>query len=102
MARPGAGDSDTARRTGGISANANASAPPGSPVAPATPSIAIGTDNKPVVAWSDNSADPNQTRVLLRQFNQDVRTFSIATAMWTLMGTNNSTSTVISQKRARL
>ena len=54
-------------QAGGISANANASAPPGSPVAPATPSIAIGTDNRPVVAWSDNSADPNQTRVLLRK-----------------------------------
>src|SRR5262245_38884608 len=53
-------------QAGGISANANAAAPPGSPVAPATPSIAIGTDNRPVVAWSDNSADPNQTRVLLR------------------------------------
>jgi hypothetical protein len=88
-------------QAGGISANANASAPPGSAVAPATPSIAIGTDNKPVVAWSDNSTDPNQTRVLLRQFNQDVRTFSIATAMWTLMGTNNSTSTVISPTSGR-
>ena len=72
-------------QAGGISANADTSAPPGSPVAPATPSIAIGTDNKPVVAWSDNSADPNQTRVLLRQFNQ-TWDLHIATAMWTLMG----------------
>ena len=88
-------------QAGGISANANASAPPGSPVAPATPSIAIGTDNRPVVAWSDNSADPNQTRVLLRKFSQDVRTFNIATAVWAMIGTNTSTSTVISPTSGR-
>jgi hypothetical protein len=86
---------------GGISNNANASAPPGSPVAPATPSMAIGSDNRPVVAWSDNSADPNQTRILLRKFSQDVRTFNIATAAWTLIGTNTSTSTVINPTSGR-
>ena len=88
-------------QAGGISANANASAPPGSPVAPATPSIAIGGDNRPVVAWSDNSADPNQTRVLLRKFSQDVRTFNIASAVWAMIGTNTSTSTVISPTSGR-
>ena len=88
-------------QAGGISANANASAPPGSPVAPATPSIANGSDNRPVVAWSDNSADPNQTRVLLRKFSQDVRTFNIATAVWAMIGTNTSTSTVISPTSGR-
>ena len=41
-------------QAGGLSNNANASALPGTDVPPADPSIAMGTDNRPVVAWSDN------------------------------------------------
>ena len=81
---------------GGLSNNANASALPGSGVPPAMPSVAIGDDNRPVVAWSDNSTDPDQTRIFVRKFSEDVRSFNVTTASWLLIGTASATGMGIS------
>jgi hypothetical protein len=83
-------------QAGGLSNNANASALPGSTVPPATPSIAVGIDNRPVVAWSDNSTDPDQTRIFVRKFSQDVTSFNVTTASWLLIGTASAAGTGIS------
>ena len=79
---------------GGLSNNANASALSAMP--PARPSVAIGDDNRPVVAWSDNSTDPDQTRIFVRKFSEDVRSFNVTTASWLLIGTASATGTGIS------
>jgi hypothetical protein len=83
-------------QAGGLSNNANASALPGSEVPPATPSVAIGADNKPLVAWSDNSADPDQTRIYVRKFSEDVRSSNATTASWQTIGTDSAVKVGIS------